>query len=155
MAAFTTALLAISTIASIDQGAKAARAQKSQQAEQQKIANLQTARNRRSQIRQARVAQASSSFQSQAQGMEGSSVLGAQAGIQSQLNANLGFMNQTGQAAEQSSIFAQQAADASSRSQMYGQAANLFQSAGDWDWGTKPTTPTPQVSGSRNHRTIG
>ena len=80
------------------------------------------------QVREARVARASSQFQAGAQGMSGSSVLGADANISSQLSGNLGFMNQTGQAAEQASIFGQQAADANSAANTANAVSSIFSS---------------------------
>ncbi len=85
---------AASTVASMKQQKKAAKAQEKAQRIDQKRQDYTTARERRKQIRAARVAQAQVQAQSQAMGTATTSrTAGVSGGIQSELGANLSFLD--------------------------------------------------------------
>ncbi len=88
------AISAATTVASMNQQKKAAKAQEKAQRIDQKRQDYTTARERRKQIRAARVAQAQVQAQSQAMGTATTSrTAGVSGGIQSELGANLSFLD--------------------------------------------------------------
>lgn len=109
-------LAVFSTAYSVDQQREAAKDSKRAQRAQQRLQDIKAARERRSQVRQAIVAQSTLEARAQATGTSKSS--SAQQGgdsVQSQLASNLSFLDQANQLNQQTSIFEQRAASASSR----------------------------------------
>jgi len=87
-------LAVVSTAASMKQSRKATKAQEKAQRIDQKRQDYTTARERRKQIRAARVAQAQVQSQSQAMGTATTSrTAGVSGGIQTELGANLSFLD--------------------------------------------------------------
>ena len=92
----------VATAVSVDQSRQAAKAQEKAQELSQRRADLEAARARRQQVREARIRRAQIIAQSQAVGGEGSSAeAGATGSLQSQLGANLSFLDQTQQLSRQ------------------------------------------------------
>ena len=107
---------AASTIHSIQQQKKSAKNQKKAQQAQQRIQEVKAARERRKQVREAQVAQAQVEAGAQASGVtQTSAAVGGAGSIQTQLGSNLSFLDQVGELTQQTSIFNQRAASASSR----------------------------------------
>jgi len=94
MPAAALGLAVVSTAASMQQSRKAVKAQERAQRIEQKRQDYTTARERRKQIRSARVAQAQVQAQSQAMGTATTSrTAGISGGIQSELGANISFLD--------------------------------------------------------------
>ena len=109
---------AASTVLSIKQQRKATKASKRSLAAQQRIADIKAARARTKAVREARIRRAEVLTGAQATGAgDTSAATGAVGSVQSQLGANLSFLDRVGAASKESSIFQQQAVTARGRAE--------------------------------------
>jgi|18_taG_2_1085343.scaffolds.fasta_scaffold00673_3 Flp pilus assembly protein TadB len=115
-AAAALAVVAVaSTAHSIDQQKAGARDQKRANQAQQRIQSIKAARERRKQVRDAQQAQAQMAAGAQASGTtQTSGYTGGSGSVQTQLGANLSFLDQVGGLTQQASMFNQRAATHSS-----------------------------------------
>ena len=123
------------TIYSASQTAKQGKAQRRQYKFERQLAQNQAAKQRRDAIRAARIAGADlAQFAETTGGSTSSSFLGAMGSIQSQLTANLSFLDTNQKLADQASIqagkAAQAATNASIGSAVAGLGASVFNAAG-------------------------
>ncbi len=127
--AITATIAAVSTAAvgqSMNLQRKSAYAQKQAAETQQRQQRAQATRQRRQAIRAGIRQKQQMAAQAEAAGVQGGSGLaGGQAGISSQLGANLGFGSRMSGLSQQYTDFTSQAAQFSSESQIYGQIANI------------------------------
>jgi len=134
--ALTTA--AATTAYSVDQQKAGARDQKRAMKAQARIQEVKAARERRKQVRAAQQAQAQMAAGAQASGTtQTSGYTGGSGSVQTQLGANLSFLDQVGGLTQQASIFNQRAATHSSKaatgqaiSSLAMQGASLFAPGG-------------------------
>ena len=120
------AVTAAAGVASAVQQRKAGRQQKRALREEQKQRDIEAARSRVSAIREARRKRAQVIAASQARGVADSAgAIGAVGGIQTQLGANLSFMDQIQQLTTQANIFRQGAVAARGRAATYGAVASV------------------------------
>jgi len=138
---------AVSTAVSIDQQRSAARSSKKARKAQERIQAIKTARERRQQVRQSIVARAQAEAQGQATGTSrSSSISQAKDSVQSQLAGNISFLDNVTALNKQTSIFQQQAADATSRAGVASAISGIALSGGSLFGSPTPTksnTPAP------------
>lgn len=143
------AVSAYATYESVQSSKEATAAQRKSIKIQQKQADEQTYRERLARIREARIRRGQIEASAAATGaIESSGYAGAVSSVQSQLGANLSFLDKIQGLSQQASIFEMQAATAKGRSATYGAYAQLAQQGASFsaDWQRtfgKPKGSTP------------
>jgi len=132
------AILATSTVASIEQSRQASKRQRRANELNQRIADIKAQRERVKLISEARRKSALLAQQAELTGVAGSAgAIGGQMGVTAQAASGLSFLDQVSQLGKQANIFTQRAADAQSRAGMFGAVAGLAGTAatatGAWE----------------------